>query len=845
LNRDVAIKVSAERFSERFEREAHAIAALNHPNICTLYDVGPDYLVMELVEGEEPKGPMAAEDAIAIMRQVADALEAAHDHGIIHRDLKPGNIKVKPDGTVKVLDFGLAKLGPGHSTGALLNQDSPTIKMDTTHPGVILGTPAYMSPEQARGKYVDRRTDIWAFGVVFYELLTGVRLFNGEDLAETLASIVKEKPDLSVVPPNLRRLLQRCLEKNPRSRLRDISSVALLLEEPAPAVVPEAARTAHLTMELPAGMMLGPADLFSRPAGTAFAISPDGATVVFAAIATDQAKGARTTMLYRRPLASTEAAVMPGTEAAANPFFSPDGQWVAFVTASKMKKVALRGGPPIDLCDVSHNRIRGHWGNSGIIAFTDDGLNTVPEGGGTPAELITNRNSDQMEDSGSQATPTGAESLQYGGFHSAHVLPDGRTVLFTQLKGPNWDKAHVDAVDLKTKKRKPLLTNAADARYLDSGHLVFVRNTSLLAVPFDLGRLEVTGPPVPLVADVMQAQNAPNGLETGSGQYAIASDGTLIYAQGGIYATCSTSIVIADNAGNEAKLASISGLAVFLRVSPDGRRLAAIRGWDRSSASDIWFYDIPSGARTRATSDGEFRVPLWSLDGAFLLVSHVTKGLVRQAANSDGEVDVLISPARERGVYPCSISPDGKWFMYGRQAGNVRQLFVRPVGKDFYLGDAKPFAPSLFETREGVFSPDGKWVAYTSTESGEDRIYVQPFPGPGEKRLVSDTEEGTNPVWSSDGRCIFFLRPHPGSVDIMEVEVSVSGPALSVGIPRKLFSGRYSISSPTRTYDVTADGRFTLLRWEGENPDERVTKLHVLLGWGEELKRRVPAMPRK
>src|SRR5262245_11182160 len=387
LSRDVAIKITSEKFSERFEREARAIAALNHPNICTLYDVGPDFLVMELVEGEAPKGPMPLDEALKVARQVASALEAAHEQGIVHRDLKPGNIKVRPDGTVKVLDFGLAKVAPRTASGEA-TENSPTISFVATQAGMILGTAAYMSPEQARGKNVDKRTDIWAFGVVLYELLTGKRLFEGEDLTETLASVVKEKPDLTDVPAHVRRLLERCLEKDPKKRLRDISSVELLLEEqPTPstqAVSSRPRQRARWLWPAVAGVaVLGFAALafvhfrekqslaqvlrFTiEPPGAVvtrqMALSPDGRHIAMAGT------GELGLQLWVQALDELQSQPLPGTNGASYPFWSPDGRQIGFFADGKLKKIAIGGGPATSLCNAPE-ALGGSWSREGVIIF--------------------------------------------------------------------------------------------------------------------------------------------------------------------------------------------------------------------------------------------------------------------------------------------------------------------------------------------------------------------------------------------------------------------------------------------------------------------------------------------
>jgi serine/threonine-protein kinase len=894
LAREVAIKVASEHFSERFEREARAVAALNHPYICTLFDIGPNYLVMELVEGETlseriSQGPIALEDALKIATQIAEALAAAHDKGIVHRDLKPGNVMLKPDGSVKVLDFGLAKnvgteAHPSSVSGEPL--DSPTFsRLARTQAGVILGTAAYMAPEQAKGKSIDRRADVWAFGVVLYEMLTGKRLFQGEDMTETLAAVIMKEPDFEQIPLQVRRLVKRCLEKDPHKRLRDMGSVMLLLEDgsspelssrfmppvdlPSPAVgrlprwawaaiaslalagafaagyaihsassdknasPPQA--IANLTLDLVPAEMLGPATFYNRSSRTAFAISPDGTTVVYAGTVT---KGdTRTVMLYRRQLAEPQATPIPGTERSGEyPFFSPDGKWVGFLAqaeggrAYKLKKVALSGGPPIDICEIPGRHGGASWGSSGVVVFAYQGLKTCSDSGVGKLEVL-------LEDSPGIAR------------FSPAFLPDGQSVLFTETSGrPQWKEAQVYAIDIKTKQRKPLLTDASDARYFPTGHLVFMRSAALLAVPFDLTRVEITGTQVPLLADVMQSTNAPNGGdETGMGQFAFSETGTLLYAPGGIYPTPSTSLVRVDRKGSETRIADNKGSLVGLRISPDGKRLVAMKTGDGSRAGDLYQYEIPAGTSIRLTSSGVASWPLWAPDGKSITF---TQGAPNRGIFSlpilGGTTEQTLAPQQgELGFTAASLSPDGKWLAYLQTVNNVSQIFVRPMvdGKPD-SGEPRHFSPSMFGQRDAEFSRDGKWIAYVTDESGADEVYVQPFPGPGEKRRVSK-DGGSNPAWSLNGREIYYGKPRRDSTgarnfQMMAVDIGITG-AFQASGHRVLFEGPYAATTPLRSYDITADGEFIMMRDDMNPPDQRVTKLNVVLGWGEELKRRVPA----
>lgn len=608
-----------------------------------------------------------------------------------------------------------------------------------------------------------------------------------------------------------------------------------------PTVASSPAVMANFNIDVAPAAMLGPASFFNRPIEPSVAISPDGTMIVFAGVMPGQTANART-MLYRRPLASANADPLAGTEGAANPFFSPDGQWVAYVAGGKMRKVALAGGPSIDICDVPNTFIRGHWGESGLIAFTDNGLKTVPATGGTPQTVLLLQDPDAPSATAATPPPAGVivEASEKGPLYAAHLLPGGRTVIFTQRPRNNWETAHVDALDLQTRERKTLLTNAADARYLPSGHLVFMRKAALLAVAFDSRRVEVTGEPTALVADVMQAQNARNAVgDTGAGQYAISQNGTLVYASGGIVPIETSAIVSVDRTGVETKIAVVEGNFYSVNLSVEGRRVLAVRNNRGSRTSDLWLFELSSGAATRITTD-EAASGLWAADGRSILYQNLSPArIMRQSGDARGDLETLVPGI----AYPTSVSADGMWLLYGRGVAGNAGLFVRSLtGK----ASDEPFARTGFPTPEGYFSPDGKWVVYRSSESGESGIYVQPFPGPGEKRRVS-VERAINPAWSRDGKRLFYLRVQPTiagatrfAFDMIEVDVTTgAGGSLQFGEPRKLFGGPYIGSTPLRSYDVTADGRFIMVRPEGETPDQRVTKLTVILGWGEQLRRRM------
>jgi eukaryotic-like serine/threonine-protein kinase len=586
---------------------------------------------------------------------------------------------------------------------------------------------------------------------------------------------------------------------------------------------------AKFTMDVAPADALGTnltAIFYNRPSRTAFAISPDGATIVFVG-EVKVPSGTPTSMLYRRPLSEFRAVAIPGTDGAEYPFFSPDGQWVGFGAGNKLKKVALSGGPPIDICDFMFaGRIEGaSWGPTGAIAFARRGLWTVSDSGGKPDAPFEHDPNTRL--------------------YSPHMLPDGQTVLFTEVAGSRWEDAHVDAINLTTKQRKTLLTNAADARYSPTGHLAFVRNAALLAVPFDATRVEVTGAPVPLLAGIMQSTNAPNGgEETGMGQFALSASGILIYASGDGYPVPTTTLVRVDRKGAETKLAAeISGALGGLRLSSSGSRVVAFKTQDGSRASDIWMYDLPFGTPTRLTSTGDASWPLFSLDGKSITYDKrgSNPGIYSLPLNDNNAPQRMMeSKLSVLDLVAASWSSDGKWLAYVQTVGNVRQIFVRAV-RDSKLDAGEPhqFSPSTFPQQGAEFSPDSRWIAYSSNESGAEEVYVQPFPGPGEKHRIS-SNGGINPAWSRSGRELFYFAAKPGTRTrrMMAVDFSTAGD-FKASDPHLLFEGPYATAIPLRSYDVTPNGQFIMSRTENP-PDQAVTNLNVVIGWGEELKRRVP-----
>ncbi|HVR27995.1 MAG TPA: protein kinase, partial [Thermoanaerobaculia bacterium] len=649
LQREVALKVLPPALAQdpdhmaRFAREAQVLAGLNHPNIAAVYGLeegqGVTALVMELVPGETladriRRGPIPVEEAAAIALQIAQALEDAHEHGIIHRDLKPANVKITPEGRVKVLDFGLAKALEGSSSAAGLT-NSPTISLAATQAGVILGTAGYMSPEQAAAQRADRRSDIWSFGVVLLEMLTGRQTFTGETVSHILAAVLHGSPDLETVPasvpPRLKELLRRCLTKNVKSRLQAIGDARVVLEEyvadPAvfeerPAAVgaePERSRAAFLPWAI-SGLAVAAAVVFavlalrpsdgppSRPArlradvgqplflgsGASAVLSRDGRSVALV-LGSEQDRS-----LYVRSLGQLTSTLLPGTNVAYNPFFSPDGQWIGFVTPSELKKVSVSGGTPLTLATVS--RARGaSWGEGDVIVFAPDpasGLQVIPATGGK-AEPLTTLDGERKEFS----------------HRWPQVLPGGGAVLFTSLSGEEAnDRGTLEIVDLETGERQVVHRGGLYGRYLTSGHLAYVNEGTLFAAPFDLERREFARTPAPVVQGI---------ATTGGAHFDVSDDGTLVYLEGQAGAA-KYDLVAVDRRGSATPVTSDQQTFVEPRFSPDGRRLAVqILG----AASDCWVYDLERRTATRLTFDaGNDAVPVWSPDGQWILFSSDREG---------------------------------------------------------------------------------------------------------------------------------------------------------------------------------------------------------------------------
>jgi serine/threonine-protein kinase len=845
LDRDVAIKILPPAFAAdsdrmaRFEREAKALASLNHPNIAQIYGVEDHALVMELVEGETLKGPLPLETALSYARQIADALEAAHEKGIVHRDLKPANVKVTPQGVVKILDFGLAKAA---EEPAGQPENSPTLTISPTRAGLILGTAAYMSPEQARGKPVDKRADIWAFGVVLYEMLTGERLFKGKTISDTLAAVLKEEPDLDRVPAKLRRLLAKCLEKEPKQRLQAIGDWRLLLEDTQSPTAPPWSRLGRVA-GIAAGMLaivaatmavgwwratrpldrplirlnvdLGPDAMVGL--NTTVVVSPDGKRIVFPA----RGPGGKQ-QLATRLLDQAQVSLLPGTNDAKDPFFSPDGQWVGFFAGGQLKKISVQGGAPVTLCPapIEHG---GSWGEDGNIVATLNnvsGLSRIPSVGGTPQPLTK---------------PNGGETTH----RWPQVLPGGKVVLFTASPAAfGLDDANIDVVQLENGVRKTLLRGGYFGRYLPSGHLVYMHQGTLFSVPFDASRLELRGAPTPILEDV--AGNA----NLGGGQFdfstAPSAPGAFVYLAGK-GTIQGWPIVWLDNSEKTQPLLATPGAYYFPRFSPDGQRLALTASV--ANGTDVFVYDLRRDAMTRLTFNGRSNSTAWAPDGKHVVFgsrSNDSSSLLWIRADGAGETQRLL--VSHYNLFPYSFSPEGGRLAYQELNPETGQdLWTLPLD----LSDPdhpRPGKPELFlhtKSNESLaaFSPDGRWMASRSDETGSNEIWVRPFPGPGGKWQIS-TGGALYEMWSNNSKELFYETPDNR---IMVVNYTVDGDSFVPGKPR-LWSEKQIYYPGVVNLALHPDGkRFAVFPMpEAEGGDKAPVRVTFLLNFFDELRQRVP-----
>jgi eukaryotic-like serine/threonine-protein kinase len=862
LNRDVALKVLPDAFAgdprrvARFTREAHTLAALNHSNIAHIHgleEVGNvRALAMELVEGEDLserlfRGTIPGDEALLIAKQIAEALEAAHEQGIIHRDLKPANIKVSSrDGTVKVLDFGLAKLlDPALDEGASANAAAtPTVTSPSTltSAGVVLGTPAYMAPEQARGRDADRRADIWAFGCVLYEMLTAKRPFGGETLTDVMAAVIDAEPDWSRLPgstpPPVRQLLRRCLQKDPRKRLQAIGDARVAIEEilsgavPSDAVPPRSRLSKWGLISAAAGVLAGatiagviawkitsaagpprPVTRFviTLPPGqqladaSALALSSDGSQLAYVAM-----DGANR-QLYLRAMDDVDAKPIAGTEGATSPFFSPDGQWLGFFAGGSLKKLPLRGGTPVNLADVT-NPAGGAWIDEHTIVFASylSTLLRVSDTGGTP-QLLT----------------------RFAPGETAHMWPrplsGGKGVLFSTASTRT---SAIAAQRIDTGARYDIIQTPEPGApgYVTPGYVIYAQAGNLMAASFDAERNR-RGPPIAAVPDVLQ--------------YSASATGSLAYVPGKPASAPQTRLVWVSRDGTERSVGAPPRFYNQPRLSPDGRRVAVDV---IENGMQVWLYDLTRDIFSRFTFDGDNRHAVWAPDGkrlAFMSNRDGGQQLLWKRADGSGDAEPLpgrgSTTARDVLNIPYSWSRDGRLLAIARLApAAAAELCVLHVEDDSTMrsgGTPPVFTRTRAADGAPQLSPDGHWMAYASEESGRREIYVQAYRGPGGRWQISN-DGGNEPLWSASGRELFYWSGDR----MMGVEISTQGEFLA-GKPRQILTGSYVRAAggyARANYDVSPDGQRFLMLKSVEKKPAPLTQILVVLNWSDELKRRLP-----
>jgi DNA-binding beta-propeller fold protein YncE len=863
LNRDVAVKVLPELFAldpdrlARFKRESQVLASLNHPNIAAIYGFeasrGVQALILELVEGPTLAdriacGPVPLDDALPIARQIAEALEAAHEQGIIHRDLKPANIKVREDGTAKVLDFGLAKAVEGERPVADTS-NSPTLSLAATNMGVILGTAAYMAPEQAKGKRVDKRADIWAFGVVLFEMLTGARPFDGEDAGDTLAAVLRAEPDWNALPADatfpIKALLRGCLTKDPRQRIADISTALFVLRHQVTgAPVEGSANGAHgrrgelqrRALFTTAALLLGAAvagtvvwSLTRRappavvrttvttseptaltPSGTHrdVVITPDGSRIVY--------RG--NNQLLVRALNQLEPTALRGLGVGlAGPgsvFISPDGQWVGFFDGATIKKVAITGGRAVPLCFAQGNPRGATWSGETIVFAADSlatGLLRVSAAGGEPTVLTK---PDRERGEGDHLWP--------------EFLPGGAAVLFTitPADGPI-DDAQIALLDLQTHTVKVLINGGSHAHYVPTGHLVYGVTGAIHAVAFDLARLEVVGTPAPVLEQVATTSQ-------GAADFAVAGNGSLVYLPGGAGGAGQQTIVAVDRQGRPSPLPGLPPDSYRdIRVSPDGAQLAL------ATVADVWTYDFARATLSRLTTNpAPDTRPLWTPDGQRIIFMSRRAGypeLFWRPADGTGNDERLLARAKDLiDLRANGWSADGRQLLFSevspRLDGAIGQIAVeRP-------SDTIVLLERAYRAAYAAISPNGRWMAYNSSVSGQAEVYVERYPELGNRQQIS-TGGGRIPLWSRDGRELFFITPDNRQILAVPVQ---AGTTLVAGRPQVLFEFSLFVAGGSQPYDIGPDGRFLMIRSGEAQAGAGLANLIVVQNWFEELKRLVP-----
>jgi Tol biopolymer transport system component/tRNA A-37 threonylcarbamoyl transferase component Bud32 len=876
LNREVAIKLLPEQLAtdsqrmERFRREAQVLAQLNHSGIAGIYgveDAGDNLaLVMELAEGQTLEerlatGPLPIGDALPIARQIAEAVEAAHDKGIIHRDLKPANIKVSADGQVKILDFGLAKaLETDAATSTSAPNDSPTLTMAATQAGLIMGTAAYMSPEQACAKPADRRCDIWSFGVVLWEMLCGEKLFNAETVSHTLADVLRAEIDFSQLPadtpPSIQRLLRRCLERNPKRRLRDIGEARIAIEEqladptgasmlmdaPAAAASPRPHKlpwvAAGLLTIVAIGALAGwwqstrpvqhsltqfdldlgrDTELFTDY-GASTILSPDGSRMAFVSEGSDAS-----TSLFVRQLSESEATELAGTAGARNPFFSPDGEWIGFFAQNNLKKIPVEGGAHIVLSYGVEDR-GGSWGEDGqiVLGSLDGPLRRVSAAGGR-VEPLTELSDGELSHRWPQ------------------VLPGGKTILFTSsVTGfqANLDYGGIVVQSLETRERTTLHQGGSYGRYLPSGHLAYVHQGTLYAAPMDHSRMRLLSSPVPML-DKVTAETSKGGA-----QFDFSQTGVFLYLKGES-ADVQNSVYWLDSSGETEPLLAKPSQYSAPRFSPDGEKLALVAG--EGGSVDIWVYEWKRDTMTRLTFTDEFEAnPVWSPDGRHIAFHSGSGGGAGSLymIRADGSEEAQRLTEAKSGQFPRSFSPDGGRLAFSESSlGNGFDIWTLSLELDdagqWQVGEPELFLRTPQRESQPVLSPDGRWMAYLSRESGPEEVYVRPFPGPGGKWLISNGG-GAHARWSPSGRDLFYRSP---ANQIMVVDYTVEGDSFQASKPRLWSETRLTMTGPWANYDRHPDGKrlAVIIGEDGEDRSQPPNHPTLLLNFFDELKRRAPA----
>jgi serine/threonine protein kinase len=849
LDRSVAVKILPAHLSgdatlrQRFEQEAKAISSLNHPHICALYDVGhqegTDFLVMEYLEGETlakllEKGPLPLAQILRYGVEMADALDKAHRQGIVHRDLKPGNIMITKSGA-KLLDFGLAKAAVPLATGATLTA-AATRTTPVTQQGTIVGTFQYMSPEQIEGKDLDGRSDIFSFGAALYEMLTGQRAFPGKSQLSVASAILEKDPEpistlQPMTPPPLDHVIRRCLAKDPEERWQTARDLALELKwiaesgSQAGLAVPLASRrrkrersiwiaaaaaaglvaayagwqgglrtrtksSAHLTVTLPTDKAL--LNNSTEP----IAISPDGTALVYSAQGDD-----RKPQLYLRKLDTFETTPIAGTEDGTCPFFSPNGEWLGFLTSDyKLKKVSLRGGSSVTMAD-NAAYIGGSWADDDTIYFEKSftsGVYAVAAGGGQARQVTQPAKTDDR----------------------AHlwpdVLPGGRGLIFTVWTGRSFNDARIEGLSFKTGKRKVLITGGTGGRYLSNGYLAYGRSGTLFTVPFDPERLEVQGAPVPMIEGVM------TGASNGDAGFAVSQNGTLAF-QPGIFTSFQRNLQWMDRSGKATNITDEVKPYTFAALSPDGKRIALTL---QSSTFDVWVYDLERDTLTKASFGGDDYQPRWSPDGKMFAYNSSKSGHMQvyvKRGIGQGSEEMVTDGPEDKAL--CDWTLDGREVIFGRQNENTGwDLYAAPIQGDH---KPRPLVEAPFNQTGARVSPDGKWLAYISDESGQPEVFVQAINDPSTRTQVS-RETGTEPRWARSGNELLYRSKNR----VMSVKFAPGG-TLSPGKSAVLFEDKREWSG----YDVARDGRLVVIR-EAEDKGKG-TQINVVPNWFEELKRRV------